>query len=252
MLFIAVVLLSGCVKAGDFDLFPIRKKIISAIKGYSIDDFEKEIYTGTINVRDNDIVLNKALTVKKGDAIISDKYYNKSQCQQKVFMPNKKGNIQGFAYTLNLDPKKTYEINQTITLNGKKYYILPSEIEDYYYLFDEDGNFYEYAAIKRNNRLNIIDTEDVWVYPADLKMNTVIKNREELSDVLGGFEVKYGGAKLDRIWFDYMEYDGSDNHGTYERINFPKKPGLITINGRGLRIIRADEDSITYMILKDE
>lgn len=252
LLFIAVILLSGCVKAGDFDLFPIRKKIIDAIRGYSIDDLEKENYTGTTNERDNNIILNKALTVRKGDALLRDKYYNKSHYQQKIFMPNKKGNIQGFVYTMNLDPKETYEVNQTVKINGKKYYLLPSGIEDYYYLFDEDGLFYEYAGVKKDNRLNIIDTEEILPYPADLKMNTVIKNREEVSDVLGGFEVKYGGAELDRIWFDYMEYDGSDSHGTYERINFPNKPGLIMINGRGLRIIRADDNYVTYMILKNE
>ena len=50
-----------------------------------------------------------------------------------------------------------------------------------------------------------------------------------------------------------MTYDLDDNDGgQFERINFPNKPGLITINGKGLRVLKADDEAITFMILKVE
>ena len=90
------------------------------------------------------------------------------------------------------------------------------------------------------------------IYPSDMKMNTVVKYRDQISNVRNGYEVKYAGAKLDRIWFDYLAYDGSDSSGDFEKISFPNKPGLISFNGKGLRVIKADDNSLTYMILKND
>jgi len=248
---IMVVLgLSGCIRAGDYDVFPIRKSLISSIRGYAIHNFDSETNTGTTNVRENELTMNKALTVKKGEAVISDKFYDKTSFEKTAFMPNTNGTLQSIAPT-KLVANKLYDIDKWVKIDGVKYYLLPETTDGAYYLFDDNGIFYEHEGIERDGSLQILE-DDIFIYPANLKMNKIVKSRDEISNVRNGYEAKYAGAELDRIWFDYLTYDGSDSSGKFERISFPNKPGLITINGKGLRVIKADDDKLTFMILKNE
>lgn len=251
MIIVVAFALSGCVRAGNFDLLPFRKSIVNYARGYSIHDFNSEVYKGTDDIRENEVVMNKALTVRKGEAVLSDKLYNKASYEHTAFMPSESGSLQNLVFSLNLDARKTYEVSYWVNIKGTKYYLLNSDLDGYFYLFDDDGNFYNYGGLDKDGILQIMP-EEVMVYPSNLKMNKIIKSRDEISNVRNGYEVKYTGEHLGRIWFDYMAYDGSDVAGKFERISFPNQPGLITVNGKGLRVIKADDNSITYMILKND
>ena len=85
-----------------------------------------------------------------------------------------------------------------------------------------------------------------------MKIKIINKMHDSISNIKNGYQVKYGGIKFDRLFFDYLGFDNEDNTaGEFKQINFPNKPGLIVINGLGLRVLNADDNSITYMILKD-
>ncbi len=250
--FLALILvLSGCVRAGNFDLLPFRKSIINAARGYSIHEFNSEEYKGTSNIRENEVVMNKALTVRKGEAVLSDKLYDRASYEHTSFKPNMSGSLQNMVFPLNIDARKTYDVSYWVKIDGSKYYLLESSLDGYFYLFDEEGNFYEHGGLDKDGVLQILP-EEVMVYPSGMKMEKIIKSRDEVSNVRNGYEIKYAGVQLDRIWFDYLAYDGSDVSGKFDRINFPNQPGLITVNGKGLRVIKADDNSITFMILKNE
>ena len=242
--------LSACVRAGNFDLLPFRSSVVNSLRGHAIHDFDSKAYQGTSTVRENEVVMNKALNARKGEAVIKDKLYEKSTYLRTVFKPNKSGSLQNLVYPLPLDARKIYESDKWVKIDGVVYHLLATEIDDYYYLFDEDGNFYNHGGIDKNGVLQLM-SDEILLYPSDIKMNVISQQIDEVSNVRNGYEVKYGGAELDRIWFDYFVYDGNAD-GHFERINFPNKPGLITINGKGLRVIRADKDNITYMILKND
>lgn len=246
-----IITLAACVRAGDYDLLPFRKSIVNAVRGYSIHDFNSEVYVGTADIRENETVMNKAITVKKGEDVLSDKLYDKSTYQKTVFVPNRKGSLNSLVAQMNLDPRKSYDITQWIKIDGTEYYLLEAGIGDSYFLFNENGEFYERSGFMKDDTFFLMD-EEVMVYPSDLRMNTLVKYRDQISNVRNGYEIKYAGAKLDRIWFDYLEYDGSDSSGDFEKISFPNKPGLITFNGKGLRVIKADDNSLTYMLLKND
>ena len=243
--------LAGCIQAGDYDLMPVRKKIVAAINGYSIDYSEaEEEYIGSEGFRESDVVTNKAITVKKGEAILSDKVFDKNTFRAYIYRPNKKGALEHRSYTVKMDNKTDYELIGWVTIDGVRYSILGSEVEDYVFLFDDSGKFYKYPAKINDGILTLLDGE-LFVYPSDLKIMKIAKMRDEISNVKDGYEVKYAGTKLGRIWFDYLNYDLDDNNGgQFERISFPNKPGLITINGKGLRVLKADDEAITFMILK--
>lgn len=246
------LLSTGCIRAGDYDLVPVRTKIVNSINGYSIDFKEaKEDHVKRRGVREHDYVMNKAVTVKKGEAVLSDKFFDLDTYRSSVYKVNKKGALQNQAFPLRLDNRKEYDILGWITMNGERYALLESDLEDYVFLFDESGKFYNKAGLVKDGTVMILD-EEIFAYPSDLRITEIVKNRDQASNIKNGYEIKYGGTKLDRIWFDYLAYDQIDNNGgQFEKINFPNKPGLIMINGKGLRILNADKDSLTYMILKD-
>ena len=246
------VFLSGCIRAGDYDLLPVRSKIMNAFSGYSIDYFDnEEELVSSQSLREHDYVTNKAVTAGKGEAILSDKTFNKDTYRSLVYRPNKKGVISSTSFSQNLNNKEENEVIGSIKLDGKRYFLLDSGLTDYVFLFDEEGSFYNKAGKIDDGVVKLLD-ENIFVYPSDLKMQTIAKMRDEISNVKNGYEVKYAGTKLDRIWFDYMEYDEDDNNGgAFERISFPNKPGLIMINGKGLRILKANDAAVTFMILTD-
>ena len=128
---------------------------------------------------------------------------------------------------------------------------METPLDNYVFLFDEQGNLYEKGGKIVDERLQLIE-EGVFAYPTNLKATIVNKMRDDVSNVKNGYQVKYGGVEFDRLFFDYLEFDSDDDSITdFKRINFPDKSGLIVINGIGLRVLNADDNSITYIILKD-
>ncbi len=248
--FVGVLTITSCIRAGDYDLLPFRKGLVNSIRGYTIHDFSDDVYKDTETIRESEVIMNKALTARKGEAILSDKFFDKSVYEKTIFMPNVSGTLQG-AFTFKLDARKTYDIDKWVKIDGVKYYLLQNNIGNSYFLFDDDGNFYEHEGIDKDGTLQVM-SETFMRYPSNLKMNKIVQTRDEISNVHNGYEVKYGGIQLDRIWFDYLTYDGNDSSGNFKKISFPNKPGLITINGKGFRIINADNDKITYMVLKND
>lgn len=251
LLYGALFLLSGCIRADHYNLSP-AKGIVDNLRSYSVYEFNAEENTGMVSERDNEIVKNKALTVRKGEAVLSDKFYDKTTYEKLAFLPNKKGSLHSLTYQFNLNPREDIVLDKYTKIDGKKYYLLDAGLDGYTYLFDEDGKFYDYAGLLKDGDLFLLEGEEIMPYPADLKMNKISKTRDEISNVRKGYEVKYAGADLGRIWFDYLDYNGSNNSGKFDRISFPNQPGLITINGSGLRVLKADDDKITFMILTHE
>lgn len=245
--------LGACVNAGDFDLLPARKKFFSIYRGYAVDFYDND--ESLINedfVHENDYELNKAFTVKKGENVLSNTVKNKKSFQRLFAKFNKKGALNNNIYPMRIYPDKEYNIMGWTTIDNEEYTIIESDLDDHVFLFNENGEAYKNGGKIIDERLHLLD-DTVFSYPSDLKMRIVNKMRDEVSSVKNGYQVKYGGVKLDRLFFDYLGFDSdSDTSGEFKQINFPNKPGLIVINGIGLRVLKADDASITYMILKDD
>lgn len=249
---LACLTLNACVRAGDYDLLPIRKKIFNLYRGYSVDFYDnKEELIGEDRVRKNDYELYKAITVKKGDDILNDTLLNKRTYQRFFAKFNKKGTLDNQVYPMKVNADDEFEITGWSTINNNKYTLVTSPLDDYVFLFDEQGGLYEKGGKIEDGRLHLMD-EMVFAYPKDLKLKVVNRMRDDVSGAKSGYQIKYGGIKFDRIFFEYLGYDNVDSTtGEFKQISFPNKPGLIMINGIGLRVLNADDKSITYMILTD-
>ena len=248
----ACLSLSACVNAGDFDLMPFRKKMINSYRGYAVDFYDnKEALIGENGIHENDYDLNKAITVKKGENVLSDTIMNKMTYQRFFAKFNKKGAVNNNLFPMRVNGDDEYTIVGWTTINNDRYTIIESRLDDHVFLFNKDGIAYEKSGKIVDGRVQLLE-DPVFSYPADLKLTIVNKMRDDISGVRKGYQVKYGGAKLDRIFFDYLGFDAdNDTRGEFKQINFPNKPGLIVINGIGLRVLNADDRSITYMILQD-
>ena len=66
------------------------------------------------------------------------------------------------------------------------------------------------------------------------------------------FQKRYRRATDIRPSLVYIDYNTIfNNRGSIEKLSFPNKAGLITIDGKGLRVLDATDDKITFMVLKD-
>ncbi len=245
-----LVLAGGCVRAGDYNILASRNDIFTMWNGYRISFYDAEpVLTRTEEVEENNYEYNVAQTVKKGYSVLNNKFYQKEFFVEKYLKANKNGVLNSASLPVKIKADKKYTPIGTVKIEGQKYRLLPSELEDFAMLIDEQGVFYNRIGQIKGSYLILLDTE-FFPYPADLKIQEISKTTSTQSAAVKGFDVKYDGVKLDRIWFTYFDYTQNEA-GTFSNLSFPNKPGLITIHNVGFRVLSADEDKITYMVLTE-
>ena len=247
----AFLMLVGCVRAGSYDVLGFRNEIFTVWNGYKInfyDDNEPQLVS-TETINETNYTPNIAQTVSVGNSILNNKTYQKTVYAQSYLKANKKGVLNSSSVPVGIYPDKKYEAIGEITIDGDRYKLIRSELEDYVVLIDDSGAFYSRIGQIKDDYLILLDTE-FFPYPANLKMTEIQVTSSEQTAAVQGFDVKYDGVKLDRIWFSYYEYANEDS-GTFSNLSFPNKPGLITINNIGFRVLAADNEKITYMVLTE-
>lgn len=246
-----VLLVSGCIKAGDFDVLSQRNEVFYALNGYKISDYEEEGLqkVKTEKVEENNFKLNQAQTVSKGQSVLTNKIYLKEYYAKEFLKANKNGVLNSSSLPVVIKADKQYHITGEVTIDGTKYFLIPCELEDYRMLMTEDGSFYSKIGQVKDGYLILLDTE-FFPYPADLRLKPIVASFSKETESVTGYDVRYDGVRLDRIWFTYMDYS-QPNGGEFANISFPNKPGLIDINNIKFRVLKADNEKITYMVLAD-
>ena len=80
------------------------------------------------------------------------------------------------------------------------------------------------------------------------------KKTQSTSDILDDdFEVIYDGIKNNQIVLFYKDSVPGTNGGTgsFDTLSFPADATMISVAGRLIRIIRADREQITYIVVKE-
>ena len=241
--------LAGCLRAENYDIFGFRNDIFVMADGYRIKFYEQEeTLLESKMVEETNFKFNEAQTVDKGYSVLSSKLYRKDIYAQAWVRPNKNGVLSSPGLPCKFSAQEKYHLIGQIEIDGVIYRLVPDQIDNFAFLIDEDGKFYGRGGQIKGNYF-ILTEGEFFPYPKDLRMEEVNVSRAEQSKPVQGFDVKYDGVRLDRIWFTYLDYEGSDT-GRFENISFPNKPGLITINGINMRVLQADDQKITYMLLK--
>jgi len=128
--------------------------------------------------------------------------------------------------------------------------LIPTDIENYVVLVDAKGLVYEKIGQVRGSRIVLVNTRYV-VSPNDFRFEIVTSSKSKQSRPEKGFDIKYGGIKLDRMVFTYLDYSKLDGErGYFEDITFPLDQENIEIEGSGFKVLKATKDKIDYIILK--
>ncbi len=247
-----MLLLAGCVYAGEIDVLKSRKGFFTFLNSYSVDRFnDQQEFVKSEHLNDRNYKLNQSMTAFRGYTVLNNKTYRRDWYQQNFVVPNRTGTLSsgGISHTYKKDEKQRI-LGQT-KIDGKVWRIIPGEDDEFVYLIDEDGKFRNQAGKLDGSRLVLLDTE-YEVLPDDFRMVDVASTSSMQSKPVLGFDVKYEGIKNDRLWFTYFDYSSvQGGKGTFEEISFPNKPGLIEINGFGIRVLKADNERLDYMVIRE-
>lgn len=254
ILFVAVFMLSGCVYAGDWSdkLFGPRKDVFAAAQGYWISYYDQEPeLTKSEMVNEKNYRLNQSMSAPRGYSVLNNKIYRKDVYREVAVRPNKNGALSSASipYKFTVDDK--FDLLGEISIKGQRYRLVASDIPDYVFLINDQGEFYDKMGQIRSGFVILMDP-DYLARPEDLKLVNVVSTKTNQTKPVQGFDVKYDGVNLDRLWFTYFEFDDRNaTDGRFKKLSFPNKPGLIEINGVGIRVLNADDDKIEFMVVRE-
>lgn len=209
------------------------------------------IFAGTETVYRNNYVLNETVSIKVGDILLREQAFRKDKTILSKMTLDRDVVFKVGTEEIKL-PAKQYKIYGTFELNGEKYYVLP-KVGHYYFLADMNGFLqtrYLYD-IKNSKRVTIFpDKASFSPVSAKLKRAT----REQTATLpFSDFEVIYDGVKNNQIVLFYKDSVPGTNggKGSFDTLSFPADATMISVAGRLIRVIRADREQITYIVVKE-
>ncbi len=245
----ALLCLNACVYAGEVNVLPGRGTWFDQFNSYRIvhkDNVAKLVKTENIN--EKSFKVNELRTAFKGYSVLSDKTFSRrTYVTEKV---RAVGNVR----LNNVSAPYEFKNNQTfvpsmfVTIDGTEYGLLPTHLEDFVVLYDvKNGKLYPNTGMIKNGRLVLL-RHTFAVDNPDFYFEPVFITKTEQSKPVKGFDIKYDGVRLQRLWLIY--YDYADGHtGAFQEFSFPAKSSIIEINDIKLRILSADDQRLDYMIL---
>lgn len=192
----------------------------------------------------------EVLTAYVGNTVVDKKIYRKKVFTAEELRANKNGVMSSVSapITFKMNEKKTV-IGQ-VKLEDGAFMLIPTDIEGYVVLVSPKGEVFERIGQIRGNRIVLLSTKHL-ISPRSFRFEVVTSTRSEQTRPEKGFDIKYGGIKLDRMVFTYLDYSKLDGErGYFEDITFPLDQENIEIEGVGFKVLKATKDKIDYIILK--
>lgn len=248
-----VLLLSGCIYAGEVSVLPQRDAYIMDMKSYGIDYYGEKgpNLIKSENVVDTGFAPNTVLTAYKGHPMVDTRNYTRNYYSQEEIVANSNAYMTSGLSPVKFESKKKYEVLGQVKVGGILYGVVSTNDSKDVILVDNDGKVFNQIGSIKNDRLVLLDTKH-HVNPESFRFEPVEKTKMLQSEITKGFEIRYEGIKLDRMVFNLMEFGaGSDEEGEFSRFNFPNRPGMVDIRGVKVKVFEATPDKIDYMILKD-
>lgn len=244
--------LSGCIYAGEVSLFPQRSDFVAGLKGYQIEylDRKTEKLLETETLHQSSFKANKLLTAYKGYPIADTKSYMKNYYVQESLVAPSKALMHSSLTPAEIKAGKKYDVIGQTTIDGVDYYLISSESKTYVFLVDMNYVLQRHLGTIRNDKLILVE-EKFAIDPENFKFEPVTKSRILQSDMVTGFEIKYGGVKNDAMNFTLMQYDSGGSTGEFVNYSFENAPGVVEIAGVKIKVFSADDSRLEYMIIAE-
>lgn len=244
--------LSGCIYAGDVNVFPWRNDFVAGWSGYKITylDQKTEKLLSTENLHESSFTANKLLTAFKGYPIADTKSYSKNYYVQESLVAPVDATMTSGISPAKVKGGQKYDVIGEVTIDGKLYYLIDSGHSTFVFLVDEDYTLQSHLGNIRGDKL-ILSEETFAISPENFKFEPVTKSRMLQSDMVKGFEIKFEGVQNGMMLFTLMQYDAGGATGEFSNYNFDNQPGIINIAGVKIKVFSADNSRLEYMIIAE-
>ena len=112
-------------------------------------------------------------------------------------------------------------------------------------LVDDDGEILNRIGRLIGNRIAVLDIDFV-VEPNDVYMLPSVSTRNEVSEVIDGYELIYNGIKDDNMVFTYNLLGDMEMSDEFV---FPMDSRVIDINNIRINVLEAGYNKIEYILL---
>lgn len=224
----------------------------SPARSYSIlPPPEQSVFTGSKTVYQNNYVLNQLTSAKVGETVLRVQAYKKDDFISGDLRLDAPVTIKIHTDEIKLAAKR-YPIYGMFELDGQPYFVLPKQ-GHYYFLVDTHGVIQTRFLydMKGSDKVTLFN-DRAMLFPETARMKRVTYFEQSKIPFLD-FEVVYDGIKNNQIVLFYKNaVPGTDGgSGSFDTLVYPADSTMISVKGRLLRIIRADREQITYIVVRE-
>lgn len=249
---LCVILLSSCLYAGDNSILESRNTFMESFSSYPIDFYDTELQlVKSEYITEREFQPNQILSAYVGYSVADLKTYRKDFYKAEYVRPAMDGVLNSASIPVAYTKKEKLRVIGESAVDGERFMLLPTKEKDIVILINGDGVPYHKMGKIQKGRL-VLMLPDYIPYPANFYFEPIITSKTEQTKPVKGYDIKYGGVKLDRMLFTYYDYSSSgENNGRFENISFPNKPGLIDIYGVGIKVLHAGNQKLDYIIMPE-
>ena len=242
--------LNACVYAGEIDVWSGRRAWFDNLNSFSIDYKNNAAnLVKTEYVNEKSFKVNELRTAFKGYSVLSDKTFARQYYVTEKVRANSDVVLSSVSAPYIYKNNETLNIIGFVTIDGTQYSLIPTNLDDFVVLANrKTGELYPQTGMIKDKRLVLL-RQDFVPNNKDFRFEPVFITKTEQSKPVKGFDIKYDGVRLERMWFVYYDYEDSTT-GDFKEYSFPAKPGMINIKGVKLRILSVDDQRVDYMVIE--
>ena len=209
------------------------------------------IFTGSETVYQNNYVLNETYVAKIGEPVLRVRAFKKDNFITREMILENPVNVTIDNEEMTL-PAKKYPIFGIFENGAETFYVLP-KYTHFYFLMNMSGELQPLFLYEIKN------SDKVTVFPDRAKYSPVGARMKRVSIFeqpqlpFLDFEVVYDGIKNNQIVLFYKNaVPGTNgNTGSFDTLAYPKDSTMISVEGRLLRILRADNEQLAFIVIRD-
>lgn len=228
------------------------EKMSSSARSYTIlPPPPSSVFTGSQTIYQNNYVLNETMSAKVGETVLRVKAFKRDNFVSDELRLEKPVTIK-IGHQQMVLPAKKYEIFGIFEQGDKTYFVLP-KYKHFYFLVDMDGVLQRQFLyeIKGSDKATMFP-EKAQFFPESARMKRELFFEQAKIPFLD-FEVVYDGIKNNQIVLFYKDaVPGTDGgSGSFDTLGYPADSTMISVAGRLLRVLRADKEQISYIVVKE-
>lgn len=246
---LSFLMLSACSFSGAGDILSSRNipfKVWQTKEVFYYDRITgEEFLSESKTITEEKIEKNIVLTTRTDGIMVSSKTYRTDFYSVENVKVNKNA-IMSSTYTpVKINKNSEYTAFGEVNIDGTRYMLIRKDKDKDILLVDDDGEILNRIGRLIGNRIAVLDIDFV-VEPNDVYMLPSVSTRNEVSEVIDGYELIYNGIKDDNMVFTYNLLGDMEMSDEFV---FPMDSRVIDINNIRINVLEAGYNKIEYILL---